>query len=86
MGNVSCVFILCQFNLGSTIRFLYHYFFLSLNDSNFLIAVHGRLSLLRSGLKVITKLFSCSTQLSRKFIMLINGKMPTIDFGFFNIC
>ena len=31
----------------------------------------------RPGLKVI-KLFSCSTQLSTKFIMLINVKMPTI--------
>ena len=30
-----------------------------------------------SGLKVI-KLFSCSIQLSMKFIMLINVKMPTI--------
>ena len=29
------------------------------------------------GLKVI-KLFSCSTQLSAKFILLINVKMPTI--------
>ena len=29
------------------------------------------------GLKVI-KLFSCSTQLSTKFILLINVKMPTI--------
>ena len=32
---------------------------------------------LRSGLWVI-KLFSCSTQLSTKFIVLINVKMPTI--------
>ena len=31
----------------------------------------------RSGLDVI-KLFSCSTQLSMKFAMLINVKMPTI--------
>ena len=30
-----------------------------------------------SGLEVI-KLFSCSTQLSMKFILLINVKMPTI--------
>ena len=30
-----------------------------------------------SGLKVI-KLFSCSTQLRLKFILLINVKMPTI--------
>ena len=30
-----------------------------------------------SGLEVI-KLFSCSTQLSTKFIMLINVKMPTV--------
>ena len=30
-----------------------------------------------SGLKVI-KLFSCSTQLNTKFILLINVKMPTI--------
>ena len=30
-----------------------------------------------SGLEVI-KLFSCSTQLSREFILLINVKMPTI--------
>ena len=33
--------------------------------------------LIKSGLQVI-KLFSCSTQLSIKFIMLINVKMPTI--------
>ena len=26
----------------------------------------------------VTKLFSCSTQLSTKFIMLINSKRPTI--------
>ena len=31
----------------------------------------------RSGPEVI-KLFSCSTQLSRKFFLLINVKMPTI--------
>ena len=31
----------------------------------------------RAGLKVI-KLFPCSTQLSTKFIQLINVKMPTI--------
>ena len=31
----------------------------------------------RAGLEVI-KLFSCSTQLSTKFILLINVKMPTI--------
>ena len=31
----------------------------------------------RAGSEVI-KLFSCSTQLSTKFIMLINVKMPTI--------
>ena len=31
----------------------------------------------RSGLEVI-KLFPCSTQLSTKFILLINVKMPTI--------
>ena len=31
----------------------------------------------KPGLKVI-KLFSCSTQLSMKFILLINVKMPTI--------
>ena len=31
----------------------------------------------KPGLKVI-KLFSCSTQLSMKFTMLINVKMPTI--------
>ena len=33
--------------------------------------------MLSPGLKVI-KLFSCSNQLSTKFIMLINVKMPTI--------
>ena len=27
----------------------------------------------------VRKLFSCSTQLSTKFILLINVKMPTID-------
>ena len=32
---------------------------------------------MRPGPKVIT-LFSCSTQMSMKFIMLINVKMPTI--------
>ena len=26
----------------------------------------------------VIKLFSCSTQLSTKFILLINGKMPTV--------
>ena len=31
----------------------------------------------RPGLKAI-KLFSCSTQLSRTFILLINAKMPTM--------
>ena len=31
----------------------------------------------RSGPEVI-KLFSCSTQLSKKFFLLINDKMPTI--------
>ena len=31
----------------------------------------------RAGLKII-KLFSCSTQLSMTFILLINVKMPTI--------
>ena len=31
----------------------------------------------KSGIEV-TKLFSCSTQLSMKFILLINFKMPTI--------
>ena len=36
-----------------------------------------------SGLQVI-KLFSCSTQLSKKFIMIINVKMPT-SVGNFNI-
>ena len=34
-------------------------------------------TLVQSGPKVI-KLFSCSTQLSMKFILLINVKMPTI--------
>ena len=28
----------------------------------------------------VIKLFSCSTQLSTKFIQLINAKMPTITF------
>ena len=37
-------------------------------------------NLLRPGPKVI-KLFSCSTQLSLKFILLINVKMPTIVVG-----
>ena len=34
---------------------------------------------IQPGPKVI-KLFSCSTQLSTKFIMLVNVKMPTITF------
>ena len=33
-----------------------------------------------SGSEVI-KLFSCSTQLSMKFFLLINVKMPTINVG-----
>ena len=37
----------------------------------------GVLVCVKSGLKVI-KLFSCSTELSTKFILLINVKMPTI--------
>ena len=35
------------------------------------------LSIIRSGPKII-KLFSCSTQLSTKFFLLINVKMPTV--------
>ena len=44
-----------------------------------LIFTNGNLkrSLLRPGPEVI-KLFSCSTQLSMKFFLLINVKMPTI--------
>ena len=37
---------------------------------------HSALSI-RPGLEVI-KLFPCSTQLSKKFILLINVKMPTM--------
>ena len=41
----------------------------------------SRVSRVRSQVKPgpeVIKLFSCSTQLSMKFIMLINNKMPTI--------
>ena len=38
---------------------------------------NGNFSLSRPGPEVI-KLFSCSTQLSTKFFLLINVKMPTI--------
>ena len=38
---------------------------------------HFSTNILSSGLEVI-KLFSCSTQLSMKFSLLINMKMPTI--------
>ena len=33
----------------------------------------------------VIKLFSCSTQLSMKFLLLINVKMPTIIVGIFKI-
>ena len=39
--------------------------------------IHGIINITRPGPKVI-KCFSCSTQLSMKFIPLINVKMPTI--------
>ena len=35
------------------------------------------MTITKTGLEVI-KLFSCSTQLSKKFILLISVKMPTI--------
>ena len=38
---------------------------------------HTRSQTTKRGLEVI-KLFSCSTQLSTKFILLVNVKMPTI--------
>ena len=44
-----------------------------IDQKNMTTMAHGQLP----GLEVI-KLFSCSTQLSMKFIMLINVKMPTI--------
>ena len=39
-----------------------------------------RINVRKPGFEVI-KLFSCSTQLSTKFILLINVKMPTIVAG-----
>ena len=43
-----------------------------MQNFNVLVCLCGR-----TGPEVI-KLFSCSTQLSKKFILLINVKMPTI--------